>query len=291
MKFSSAKTALLASLVIVAAFATSGCGLINGIRAKSELNEGARLYRSGDFAEAQQRFARALELDPDQRNAQLFLARSIDKQFRPPVSDDQARARVTEAIAAYQRVLEQTPSGNAERDTAQRDEAHRAIIRLLGALENRDRQMQMLEARSRDENVPRPMRSWDLTYLAGRDWTCANEVIDANKQTVTRDDRPVISYTRPEDPAQFNRAAECARRGLERVNQAVDFDQNSVAAWAVKANLLLAMSRLAEMEGDAARRAQFDTEYTQARDTSARLQDESRQRRLDQQRVREERRS
>lgn len=291
MKFSSAKTALLASLVIAAAFATSGCGLINGIRAKSELNEGARLYRSGDFAEAQQRFARALELDPDQRNAQLFLARSIDKQFRPPVSNDQARARVTEAIAAYQRVLEQTPSGNAERDTAQRDEAHRAIIRLLGALENRDRQMQMLEARAGDENIPRPMRSWDLTYLAGRDWTCANEVIDANKQTVTRDDRPVISYTRPEDPAQFNRASECARRGLGRVNQAVDFDQNSVAAWAVKANLLLAMSRLAEMEGNADRRAQFDNEYTQARDTSARLQDESRQRRLEQQRTRETRRS
>ena len=292
MKFSSAKTALLVCLVFAAAAATSGCGIVNGIRAKNEINEGARLYRSGDFAEAQQRFARALELDPEQRNAQLFLARSIDKQFRPPVSDDQARARVNEAIAAYQRVLEQPAGDNPEREMQARDEAHRAIIRLLGALENQEpRRMQMLEARARDESIPRPMRSWDLTYLAGKDWSCANTVIDANKQTVTRDNRPVISYTRPQDPTQFSQAMECAQRGLERVNQAVEFDQSSVAAWAVKANLLLAMSRLAEMEGNAERRAQFDTQYEQARETSARLQEEARQRRLQEQRERESRRS
>ncbi len=52
MKFSSPKTTLLACLVIAAAVTTSGCGVVNGIRAKSELNEGARLYRSGDFDEA-----------------------------------------------------------------------------------------------------------------------------------------------------------------------------------------------------------------------------------------------
>ncbi len=291
MKFSSAKHAVLACLAVAAAVAASGCGPINGIRAKSELNEGARLYRSGDFDDAQRHFERALELDPDQRNAQLFLARSIDKQFRPPVSDDQARARVNQAIAAYQRVLEQGAGDNAEREIAQRDEAHRAIIRLLGALENEPRQMQMLEARSRDESVPRPMRSWDLTYLAGKDWACANRVIDANKQTVTRENRQIISYTRPQDPAQFSSAMECARRGLERVNQAVEFDQNSVAAWAVKANLLLALSRLSEMEGNAEQRAQFDSQYEQARETSSRLQDEARQRRQAEQRAREAPRS
>ncbi len=287
MKFSSAKSASLACLVVMMAAATSGCGFVNGIRAKSELNEGARLYRTGDFAGAQQRFARALELNNDQRNAQLFLARSIDKQFRPPAETDEQRARVNEAIAAYERVLAQEPSDNDERDATARDEAHKAIIRLLNALGNEPRQMQLLEARARDESVSRPMRSWDLTYLAGKDWTCANTVIDANKQTIQRDNRQVISYNRPQDPTQFTRAMECAQRGLERVNQAVEYDSNSVAAWAVKANLLLAMSRLSEMEGNAERRTQFDREFEQARETSSRLQEEARRLRQEEQRARQ----
>lgn len=290
MKFSFPKSAFLAGLVIMMAVAASGCGFVNGIRAKSEVNEGARLYRSGDFAEAQGHFARALELDPDQRNAQLFLARSIDKQFRPPVETDAQRARVNDAIAAYERVLTQESSGDAERDATARDEAHKAIIRLLGALNNEGRQVELLTRRSEDENIARPMRSWDLTFLAGKDWRCANEVVDANKQTVQRDNRQVISYTRPQDPAQFDRAMECARRGIERVNRAVEYDQNSVAAWAVKANLLLVMSRLSEMEGNAQQRAQFDTQYEQAREESSRLQQEARRRRQEEQeRARRER--
>ena len=92
MKLSKTRIAItLAILVVTAALicTASGCGLINRVRAKNQLNEAARAYHEGHFEEAEQYSRRALELDPDSKSAPLFIARTI----HAPVSARRSSSR------------------------------------------------------------------------------------------------------------------------------------------------------------------------------------------------------
>jgi len=80
MKLSQTRIAIALAILVVT---TSGCGLINKVRAKNELNEAAQAYHDGHFDQAEQHSRRALELDPDSKSAPLFIARTIHAQFRP----------------------------------------------------------------------------------------------------------------------------------------------------------------------------------------------------------------
>ena len=50
---------------------------------KQELNEAARAYREGNFPEAQVHSERALLLDPQNKSAPYFVARTIHAQYKP----------------------------------------------------------------------------------------------------------------------------------------------------------------------------------------------------------------
>jgi tetratricopeptide (TPR) repeat protein len=115
MKLSQTRIAITLAILVVT---TSGCGLINRIRAKNELNEAARAYHEGHFDEAEQHSRRALELDPVSKSAPLFIARTIHAQFRPGVQAPENIAKANEAIQAYQKILEKDPKN---------DEAFKAI--------------------------------------------------------------------------------------------------------------------------------------------------------------------
>src|SRR6266851_7348585 len=127
MKLSQTRIAIALAVLVVS---TSGCGLINRIRAKNELNEAARTYREGHFEEAEQHSRRALELDPDSKTALSFIARTIHAQYRPGVQTPENIAKAHEAIQAYQRILEKDPKN---------DEAYKAIAYLYGALKEDDK--------------------------------------------------------------------------------------------------------------------------------------------------------
>jgi len=50
---------------------------------QQELNEAAQAYRRGNFAEAQAHSERALLLDPENKTAPMYLARTIHAQYKP----------------------------------------------------------------------------------------------------------------------------------------------------------------------------------------------------------------
>src|ERR1044071_804342 len=121
MKLSQTRIAIafLAILVVTILVATSsGCGVINQIRAKNQLNEAARSYREGRFAEAEQHSREAAALDPNNKTAPMFIARTIHAQYRPGVQSPENLAKAQEAIQAYQDILAKNP---------QDDEAYKAI--------------------------------------------------------------------------------------------------------------------------------------------------------------------
>src|SRR5882672_7460869 len=109
MKLSQTRIAIVLAILVAT---SSGCGVINRIRAKNELNEAARTYREGHFEEAEQHSRRALELDPDNKTAPSFIARTIHAQYRPGVQSPENLAKANEAIQAYQQILQKNPKND-----------------------------------------------------------------------------------------------------------------------------------------------------------------------------------
>src|SRR5437588_808591 len=92
----------IAALLVALVATSGGCVLVNRVRAKNALNEGARAYREGQFAEAETKFRTAYELDPSQKNAPLFIARAIQQQYKPGVNTPENLAVGERAIKAHQ---------------------------------------------------------------------------------------------------------------------------------------------------------------------------------------------
>jgi hypothetical protein len=70
-------------------------------QAKQELIEAARVYREGKFAEAQAHSEKALLLDPQNKTAPSFVARTIHAQYKPGDTTPENLAKAREAISAY----------------------------------------------------------------------------------------------------------------------------------------------------------------------------------------------
>ena len=250
MKLSQTRIAI--SLAILVVTTSSGCGTVNRIRAKNELNEAAHSYREGNFTEAEQHSRRALELDPDNKTALSFIARTIHAQYKPGVQAQDNVAKANEAIQAYQRILEKDPKN---------DEAYKAIAYLYEALGQDDKLKSWISARAVDQGVAPEKRAESYIVLASKDWDCSFKITElpSNKTTTLQGgNRAVVSYKKPSDAKDFDNAQKCVKRGLEEVENAIKLDPNSEAAWSYKTNLLLEASKLAEMEGNTAKKAELD---------------------------------
>src|SRR6266576_1038955 len=126
MRFSWSRIGATAILGLFVA-ATAGCTLVNKIRAKNELNETAKAYKEGRFEDAEQHAKRALQLDPKNPTAPIFIARVIHQQYKPGVEQPDNVQRAKDAIDAYQRVLQQDPNN---------EEAYKAISVLYAAIKD-----------------------------------------------------------------------------------------------------------------------------------------------------------
>ena len=80
MRLSRSRIGATAILGLFVATST-GCSLINKVRAKNELNETAKAYKEGHFDVAEQHAKRALALDPTNQTAPIFIARVIHQQY------------------------------------------------------------------------------------------------------------------------------------------------------------------------------------------------------------------
>lgn len=251
---------LLAILVIAGLVATSsGCGVVNRIRSKNQLNEAARAYREGKFVEAEQYSRRAAELDPNNKTAPMFIARTIHAQYRPGVQQPDNIAKAQQAIEAYQKILERNPSD---------DEAYKAIAYLYGAIKDNDKLKQWITARATNEATDPPKRAEAYVVLASKDWECSFQITELPGNKVTTVDpannKATISYRKPKDQKDFDQAQMCVRQGLAEAENAIKFDPNNESAWSYKTNLLLEASKLAEMDGQTEQKAQFKKDYEAA---------------------------
>lgn len=263
MKLSQARIALML-LVSAVMISSSGCTAINKVRAKNELNEAARAYKSGKFSEAEQRSRRALELDDNSANARAFIARSIHAQYRQGITTPENIAKAEQAIKAYEDVLQKDPNN---------EEAFNAIGFLYGAINQDEKQRAWIETRARNTEVKPVKRSEAYTFLASKDWDCSYRITEnnENKVTVPKDGKLVIQFKKPKDPAVYTQAQECLAKGMENANKAIEQNPDNEKAWGFKTNLLLEAKKLAEMDGKTEDAAKLGKEADEAQKRTAEL--------------------
>jgi len=235
-------------------------------QAREELNEAARVYREGNFAEAQAHSEKALLLDPQNKTAPFFVARTIHAQYKPGDSTPENMAKARAAIVAYQRILERVPND---------EESYKAIAYLYGVLKEEALLREWLLQRARDASMPNDKRAEAFVVLASKDWDCSFKITE--QPTIkfvvapARGNRAYVKYRMPKDRAEFEQAKECANRGLEMANIAVGLTPESESAWSYKTNLLLELSKLAEMSGDVQQKREFQRQYEEALQETTRL--------------------
>ena len=261
MKLSQTRIAIALAILVVL---TSGCGLVNRIRAKNELNEAARAYRDGQFEEAERYSRRALELDPDSKTAPLFIARTIHAQYKPGVQAPENLAKANEAIRAYQMVLERNPKS---------DEAYKAIAYLYGATKETEKLRAWISARANDTSLPPEKRAEGFIVLASQDWDCSFKITElpSNQTKTLVNNKLTIAYKKPQNQKDFDTAQACMKRGLEEVENAIKLDPNSEPAWSYKTNLLIEAVRLAEMDGKTDQKAQLEKQREEAQKRTTQL--------------------
>jgi tetratricopeptide (TPR) repeat protein len=271
MKLSHVKGAALA-LALASAALTSGCGFVNGLRAKSQLNDGARAYRDRRYPEAQEHFQRALEMNPEQPNARLFVARAIHAQYKQGVQQEANIQKAREAIKAYQDVLAHDPKN---------DDAYNAIIFLYSAIKDEQQQREWLMQRAANETVDPVKRSQALTVLASKQWQCSYGITELpeNKVTEMRENTAVIKYKKPKEQKDYDEAMKCVADGLQLAERAISLDQNSEQAWSFKTNLLLERIKLAKMDGKDQEATELQKQADAAQQRTTQLNQENRRKR------------
>ena len=261
MKLSQARVALL---ILVVLFSTSGCTVINRIRAKNELNEAARAYKEGHFAEAEQRSRRAMELDPLNKTAPSFIARSIHAQYKPGVDTPENVDRARQAIDAYQKLLAQNPNN---------EEAYKAIAFLYGAIKEDQKQREWITQRASNNSVDAAKRAEAYVVLASQDWNCSYQITEQPTVKVTEGLKVV--YKKPKEQKDYDQAVACVTRGLEESNQAISLDPNNESAWSFKTNLLLERVKFAEMDGKPEDKERLQKEAEAAQKQTIKLSEEN----------------
>jgi len=261
MKLSQTRVVIALAILVVS---TSGCGLVNRIRAKNQLNEAARAYHDGHFEEAEQYSRRALELDPDSKTAPLFIARTIHAQYKPGVQAPENLAKANEAIKAYQMVLERNPKS---------DEAYKAIAYLYGATKDTEKLRAWISARASDASLPPEKRAEAFIVLASQDWDCSFKITElpSNQTKTLVNNKMTIAYKKPANQKDFDTAQACMKRGLEEVDNAIKLDPNSEPAWSYKTNLLIEAVRLAEMDGKTDQKPQLEKQREEAQKRTTQL--------------------
>jgi len=233
------------TVILLTVLVGANCAYYNRVITRKNLVDGGTAYKDRKVQDAEQYFRYAVSRDPEGQTAegkaaQLFLARTLHSQF---IGNRTVTSKAEDAIKEYKKVLVEDVEDQS---------SFNAVANLLENLNRNDEWAQWVTERANNEQVPEQQRAEALTKLAAKKYSCANEISDQDpvKKTVKKDGKEIFQFSKPEDPATFEKFKQCVQEGLELANRAEKLDTNSDAVWSYKANMLLQQMRLAEMDGN-----------------------------------------
>jgi Flp pilus assembly protein TadD len=131
-------------VILWAGFLSTGCGLIDTIKARQAAHEGTSLYRESDYRGAIEKFETAIELDPETPNIYLNLGYSYFSIYDPTAESEQGKKAATYAVEAFAEHLKRYPEDEnarvfqikillsaAPNDKALADQAHKIFLEML----------------------------------------------------------------------------------------------------------------------------------------------------------------
>jgi len=268
MRFSQSRIGATAILALFVA-ASAGCTLVNKLRAKSELNDSAQAYKDGHIEEAEAHAKRALYLDPDNPTAPIFVARIIHQQYKQGVDTPDNIAKAKEAVEAYKQVLQRDPTN---------EEAYKAISVLYAFTKDEQHLRDWIMARANDTSVSNEKRADAYAILSGKDWDCSFKITELPdvKQMSAEGGSAKVTFKKPKEQKDFDKIQRCVVQGLQEAETAIKFQSDNESAWSYKTNLLIESARIAEMNGEADKKAQFQRQADTARQKATALSEERR---------------
>ena len=96
----------LAVLLILAVIPLSGCGFIQKLRARDNLNKGVKAFTEQKYDAASQFFEKSIELDPEFETARMYLATAYTSQFVPGSTDPKSEEMAQKGIATFKQVVD-----------------------------------------------------------------------------------------------------------------------------------------------------------------------------------------
>jgi len=93
--------------VAIVAGVSAGC---NKLKARNELNTGVQAFKNAQYAEAVEKFKRAVDLEPEFSTARLYLATAYMQQYIPGAESPENKQMAQAAHEQFMKVLEQTPN-------------------------------------------------------------------------------------------------------------------------------------------------------------------------------------
>jgi len=266
---------LLACLIISLALATTLQGQtpaatpnVDEAQVKQELDEAARAYREGNFVDAQAHSERALRLDPQNKKAPMFVARTIHAQYKPGDNTLGNVAKAREAIVAYQRILERSPDD---------EESYKAVAYLYMEIKEDELFREWVMQRAGNVSLPNEKRAVAFVVLAVRDWDCSFKITElpTNKVMTVDGNEEHFSYHMPKERDEFERAKECANHGLEMANTAISLTPENESAWSYKTSIIRELEKFAEMSGQVQRKRELHQQYEEALKQTTKLSQRS----------------
>lgn len=248
------------SVILLTVLVGANCSYYNRIITRKNLVDGGTAYKNRKFKEAEDLFRYAVSRDPEGKTlegkaAQLFLARTLHSEY---IGDREKTAIAEDAIQQYKKVLAEDPKDQS---------SFNAVANLLENLGRDDEWQKWVTDRTTSEQVPEAQRAEALTKLAAKKYSCANEISDVEpvKKTVTKDGKQIFVFTKPTDPATFDKFKQCVEQGAALTERAEKLDTSSDAVWSYRANMLTQQSRLAEMEGNTAQKDSIKVKADEAK--------------------------
>jgi tetratricopeptide (TPR) repeat protein len=95
----------LAVLLVLVVIPLSGCGFVQKLRARDNLNKGVKAFTEMKYDAAAQFFEKSIELDPDFVDAQMYLATAYTSQFVPGSADPKSELMAQKGIETFKKVV------------------------------------------------------------------------------------------------------------------------------------------------------------------------------------------
>ena len=249
--------ALCGALVLL-----SGC---SKLQSRDEMNQGVQAYRNNHYPQAVAHFKRAVQLDPENQNAQLYLATSYMIQWVPGADSPDNKKMYDAAVQEFNHVLQNDPKNTLAL-------ASLASIAFNSASSGTPDQRNAALEEAKKWNLRRievdPRDSEAYYYLGVIDWAQAYQPIinvRIEQKMASTDPGPIKD---PKVRAQYqDKYAKIIDDGLANLKKCLDIDKENEDAMSY-VNLLL--RRKADLE-DSPEAAKADV--AQAEDWSNRSLD------------------